>query len=197
MKAPAAWRVALACALFASVLAGAPSRAEAPAAPERSRPRSRAPSERARARPLGEPMNRGIFAFNDGLDRYFLEPVAIGWDFVVPEPVERGDREFLRERRDAAPGRRTICSRPSRQGGRRPRPLRDQHHIRDAGLFDPAGAKGIARRDEDFGQTLGVWGVPAGPYLVLPFFGPSSPRDAAGSRSIRCSRRSSTSLRGT
>jgi phospholipid-binding lipoprotein MlaA len=48
------------------------------------------------------------------------------------------------------------------------------------GFFDPAGAEGIAPGNEDFGQTLGVWGVPAGPYLVLPFFGPSNPRDTAG-----------------
>ena len=125
-------------------------------------------------------MNRGIFAFNDVLDRYFLEPVAIGWDFVVPEPGQRGIANFFA---NAATPRRVandlLQAKFDKAGADLARFLINTG-FGLGGFFDPAGAKGIAPGNEDFGQTLGVWGVGAGPYLVLPFFGPSNPRDTAG-----------------
>jgi len=191
MKASAAWRVALACALFASPLAVTPSRAEEPAvedageAPAAEEPAAEDAGEApaAEQRAVYDPwvtMNRGIFAFNDVLDRYFLEPVAIGWDFVVPEPGQRGIANFFA---NAATPRRLVndllqwkLDKAGNDLGR----FAINTTFGVLGFFDPAGAEGIAPGNEDFGQTLGVWGMPAGPYLVLPFFGPSSPRDASG-----------------
>ncbi|HKA15963.1 MAG TPA: VacJ family lipoprotein, partial [Myxococcota bacterium] len=108
------------------------------------------------------------------------EPVATGWDWVMPDSVERGIANLFAN--IATPHR---IANDLLQG--KPGKARDDY-CRFAintvfglvGFFDPARAAGIAPGDEDFGQTLGVWGVPFGPYLVLPFFGPSSPRDAAG-----------------
>ncbi len=164
---------ALAIGLFAALLlvgcATAPS--GAPAAAGNGDPAMHDPWER---------MNRGTFAFNEGLDRWFLEPVATGWDFVMPDPVETAIQHFFRNLNfpvvfvndllQAKPiaavedfGRFLVNSTAG-----------------VAGFFDPATFLGMPESDEDFGQTLGVWGVPAGPYLVLPVFGPSNPRDTGG-----------------
>ena len=174
MKEPVSSRVALVCALCAGVLAGAPSRAEEPATGE---------PPAAEQTAVNDPwmtMNRGIFTFNDALDRYFLEPVATGWDFVVPDPAQRGIANFFA---NAATPRRVandlLQAKFDKAGADLARFLINTG-FGLGGFFDPAGAKGIAPGNEDFGQTLGVWGVGAGPYLVLPFFGPSNPRDTAG-----------------
>jgi phospholipid-binding lipoprotein MlaA len=188
MKASAIGPVALACALFASALAGAPSRADEPAAAvvgegEESVAEDAGEAPASEERAVYDPwmtMNRGIFAFNDGLDRYFLEPVAIGWNAVVPEPGQRGIANFFAN--TATPRRLANDLLQGKLGkagddfGR----FAINTTFGVLGFFDPATAEGIAPGNEDFGQTLGVWGVPAGPYLVLPFFGPSSPRDATG-----------------
>jgi phospholipid-binding lipoprotein MlaA len=177
MKASATWRVALACALFASSLTAGPSRAEEAAAEDAGE----APAAEQRA--VYDPwvtMNRGIFSFNDFLDRYFLEPVATGWDFVVPDPVQRGISNFFA---NAATPRRVandLLQWKLDKAGNDLARFAINTGFGFAGFFDPATAKGIAPGDEDFGQTLGVWGLSTGPYLVLPFFGPSSPRDATG-----------------
>ena len=177
MKASAWWGVALACALFASVLTGVPSRAEEPAAEDAGEV---AVDEPGAVHDPWVTMNRGIFSFNDFLDRYFLEPVAIGWDFVVPEPGQRGIANFFA---NAATPRRVandLLQWKLDKAGADLARFAINTGFGFLGFFDPAGAKGIAPGNEDFGQTLGVWGVPNGPYLVLPFFGPSSPRDTAG-----------------
>lgn len=125
-------------------------------------------------------MNRGIFWFNDQCDVYVLEPVAKGWDMVVPERAETGISNFFANLRfpvvmvndllQGKPGAAAI------DVGR----FMVNTTFGLAGLFDPASIWGLERHNEDFGQTLGVWGVPPGPYLVLPLFGPSNPRDTAG-----------------
>ena len=174
MKGTVSSRVALACAIYASVLAGAPSRAEEPATSEPPT------AEQSAVNDPWMTMNRGIFAFNDGLDRYFLEPVAAGWDFVVPEPAQRGIANFFA---NAATPRRVandLLQAKFDKAGLDLARFVINTGFGLGGLFDPAGAKGITPGNEDFGQTLGVWGVGAGPYLVLPFFGPSNPRDTAG-----------------
>jgi phospholipid-binding lipoprotein MlaA len=140
--------------------------------------------------PLGEPesrvwdpwegMNRGFFAFNEYADRWVLEPLATGWDTVVPEPVQQGIDNFFD---NLGTPRRIVNdvlqAKPAKAGSDLGRLLLNTT-FGIGGLFDVAGAQGYPPADEDFGQTLGVWGTPAGPYLVLPFFGPSSPRDAVG-----------------
>ena len=127
-----------------------------------------------------EGFNRGIFRFNEGADKYVVGPVARGWDFVVPDEVEfaidrffdnarfpiRFVNDLLQEKLVYAVedfGRFVINS-----------------SIGLAGLFDPASKLGLMGHNEDFGQTLGHWGVPPGPYLVLPILGPSSPRHVLG-----------------
>jgi phospholipid-binding lipoprotein MlaA len=127
-----------------------------------------------------QPMNRAFFSFNEFLDRWMIEPVATGWDVVVPDPAQRGIANFFA---NAATPRRIIndllqgkLAKAGDDFGR----FAINTTFGIGGLFDPAGAEGIAPGDEDFGQTLGVWGSPPGPYLVLPLFGPSSPRDTAG-----------------
>jgi len=127
-----------------------------------------------------ERTNRGIFSFNEGLDRWFLEPVATGWDFVMPDPVQSSLKRFFRNL-----GFPVVFVNDLLQG----KPVAAAQDVGRfllnstagvAGLFDAASEAGLPENDEDFGQTLGVWGVPPGPYLVLPLLGPSSPRDTGG-----------------
>ncbi len=127
-----------------------------------------------------EPMNRRIFWFNETADRYVIEPVAIGWDTVLPDLVQECISNFFRNL--AMPPRLVnalLQGKPVvalEEVGR----FLVNTTVGLGGLFDPATPGGIPLHDEDFGQTLGVWGVPPGPYLVLPILGPSSPRDAVG-----------------
>jgi phospholipid-binding lipoprotein MlaA len=163
-----------------ALVTGAPSRAQ-PVPEQAVEHQSEAGASEGRA--VGdpwEPMNRGIFAFNDRLDRWLLEPIAIGWDTVVPDPAQRGIANVFA---NLATPRRVandlLQAKPAKAGDDLGRFIINTT-FGILGIFDPAGAEGIAPGDEDFGQTLGVWGVPPGPFLVLPFFGPSSPRDASG-----------------
>ncbi len=124
-----------------------------------------------------ERMNRGTHRFNTAIDRAVLRPVAVGYRNHVPAPVRVGVNNFLENL--AYP---TTIVNNLLQGK-----VKDTFNdigrftvnstIGLAGLFDPATRFGFAKNDEDFGQTLGRWGVPAGPYVVLPFFGPSTMRD--------------------
>jgi phospholipid-binding lipoprotein MlaA len=172
-------RVAAGTLLLASALAAAvPSRAQP--VPEAVTEGETPEDEQRAIWDPWQPMNRGIFAFNDFIDRYLLEPLATGWDVVVPDPAQRGIANFFA---NAATPRRIAndllqgkLDKAGNDFGR----FAINTTFGVLGLFDPAGAEGIAPGNEDFGQTLGVWGTPAGPYLVLPLLGPSNPRDAAG-----------------
>jgi len=127
-----------------------------------------------------ERMNRKVFWFNDKLDTYALEPAARGWDFVVPDVLERSIDNFsnnllmpLRLANNLLQGKpRAAFDAVSR--------FILNSTLGMAGLFDPATQVGLPEKPEDFGQTLGVWGVGPGPYLVLPFLGPSTVRDTGG-----------------
>jgi phospholipid-binding lipoprotein MlaA len=127
-----------------------------------------------------EPMNRKIFAFNEGVDRWLLEPVATGWDFVMPEVVQTSFGNFfdhmllpIRFANDV------LQAKPAAAYETAWRAVINST-VGLGGLFDPASAWSVAKSDEDFGQTLGRWGAPPGPYLVLPLLGPSNPRDTVG-----------------
>jgi phospholipid-binding lipoprotein MlaA len=125
-----------------------------------------------------ERMNRGTHRFNDAVDRAVLKPVATGYRSHVPRLIQTGVDNVLQHL--AFP---TTIVNDLLQ-------LKITDTLIDlgrfavnstlgiGGLLDPASHFGIPRNDEDFGQTLGRWGVPSGPYLVLPLFGPSSVRDA-------------------
>ncbi len=124
-----------------------------------------------------ERMNRGTHRFNMAIDKAVLKPVAVGYRRHVPGGVRVSVSNFL----DNLAYPTTIINNLLQ--------LKVKDTLSDigrfalnttvgiGGLFDPASRFGIPKNDEDFGQTLGRWGVPAGPYLVLPFFGPSTMRD--------------------
>jgi phospholipid-binding lipoprotein MlaA len=127
-----------------------------------------------------ERMNRGTFRFNEGADRWVVEPIAKGIDFVLPDPVERSIRKFFDN--SMIPihfGNALLQFKPVSAVEDLARFVINTT-IGVAGFFDPATDFGLEAHREDFGQTLGFWGVPPGPYLVLPLLGPSNPRDTVG-----------------
>jgi phospholipid-binding lipoprotein MlaA len=127
-----------------------------------------------------EPMNRGIFAFNETLDQYAIEPVATAWDFVVPNVVETSIEDFFTNlNMPIVFANDVLQAKPEAAGWDIVRFLFNST-FGLAGFIDIATMVEIPENDEDFGQTLGVWGVPQGPYLVIPILGPSSLRDGVG-----------------
>lgn len=138
----------------------------------------------ARAEPADydpwEKLNRPIFSFNDKLDVYVLEPAAKGWDFVVPARAQGALSDaFANARFPVDFTNALLQGKPADAGATLGRFLLNSS-LGMAGLFDVAGAAGLPGREEDFGQTLGVWGLGNGPYLVLPVLGPATIRDACG-----------------
>jgi phospholipid-binding lipoprotein MlaA len=127
-----------------------------------------------------EGFNRGVQRFNDGVDEAVLEPVAEGYRRLVPSFVRTGVANFFGNLGDGWSAVNHLLQ--GKPGDALDMTLRVAVNTTFGlgGLLDVASEAGIERRSEDFGQTLGVWGLPAGPYLVLPLLGPSSLRDAAG-----------------
>ncbi len=138
-------------------------------APTRSDPRD--PWER---------MNRATYAFNDKVDRAVLKPVARGYRSITPHVVQVGVSNFFTN--VTYP---TVMVNDLLQGQFTPfvhdtSRLLVNTVLGIGGLFDPATPMGLEKNDRDFGQTLGVWGVKSGPYLVIPLLGPSDVRDGFG-----------------
>jgi len=127
-----------------------------------------------------EPVNRGIFYVNDKLYRWVLKPVAKGYKFVVPDPVRVSVRNFFLNL--ATPIRAVNALLQGKFGdtGTELARFGINSTIGIAGLFDAAKEFHLTRVDEDTGQTLGVYGLGPGFYLVLPILGPSDARDAVG-----------------
>jgi phospholipid-binding lipoprotein MlaA len=125
-------------------------------------------------------VNRPIFTFNDKLDRWVLEPVARAWDWVAPDRVQRSVANFFTNLRFPIVAVNDLLQAKPRHMAVDFARFAVNTTVGVAGFLDPATRIGLEKFEEDFGQTLGVWGVPSGPYLVLPVFGPSSPRDALG-----------------
>jgi phospholipid-binding lipoprotein MlaA len=127
-----------------------------------------------------EKVNRPIFAFNMFFDEWLLEPVAIAWDWVLPRRVELSIHYFFQNLlMPVRIGNDLLQLKPVaalEDVGR----LIVNTSVGIGGLFDVATAGGLPQHNEDFGQTLGYWGVPAGPYLMWPVLGPSNPRDTVG-----------------
>jgi phospholipid-binding lipoprotein MlaA len=126
-----------------------------------------------------ENWNRKVFAFNEGLDEKVLKPVATAYTDIVPQPVRRGVGNFFGNVQDAWSGVNNFLQGKVALG------LQDVLRFGTNTLFglfgfvDVATEMGFDHQYEDFGQTLGRWGVGAGAYVVLPVFGPSTVRDAA------------------
>jgi len=127
-----------------------------------------------------ESMNRKIFWFNDKFDGYVLKPVATGWDKVVPTPVERSIGNFFSNLRFPVDAGNDLLQVKFKKTGVAIGRFVVNTTIGVAGFFDPASGWGLERSNEDLGQTFGFYGIPPGPYLVLPILGPSDPRDAVG-----------------
>lgn len=125
-----------------------------------------------------EPFNRSVHAFNDTVDQAVLRPVAKGYETVVPEPVRFAVGNFFGNLADVWTAvNQLLQGKPIEATSDLYRVLINST-LGLAGVVDLASAIGIEKHHEDFGQTLAVWGVPSGPYLVLPFLGPSTLRDA-------------------
>jgi len=127
-----------------------------------------------------EPMNRAIFNFNEVIDDSILEPIAKGYQTITPDPVEDSISNFFNNLGEIS----TIINSALQLNINKTISSSSRLIINSTigvfGLFDVASSIGIEKHKEDFGQTLGFYGIPSGPYLVLPFFGPSSFRDAPG-----------------
>ncbi len=126
-----------------------------------------------------EGFNRGVWWFDDRLDRFVLEPIAVSWRFVTPTVVRTRLRNVFQNLGYPLRFVNNLLQGDVQQAGRETGRFLMNTTVGVAGIFDPASRYGLEMREEDFGQTLGVWGVPPGAYLVLPFFGPSGVRDAA------------------
>jgi len=127
-----------------------------------------------------EPFNRKVYAFNDTVDKAVLKPVAKGYVAVVPQLARRGVTNFFNNLGMVVT---TLNDALQLKGTKVPvdfARFTTNVVFGFAGLIDVASELKIENRNEDFGQTLGYWGVGSGPYLMLPFFGPSSTRDAPG-----------------
>jgi phospholipid-binding lipoprotein MlaA len=133
----------------------------------------------SKADPL-EGLNRATFKLNDALDNAVLKPVAKGYKFITPQPVRTGVSNVFANVGDVATAANNLLQgKPTNALSDTGRVLINST-IGVLGLFDVASALGLEKHDEDFGQTLGSWGVPSGPYLVLPLLGPSTVRDSVG-----------------
>ena len=125
-----------------------------------------------------EGFNRAMYTFNDKLDRYFLKPVAKGYRAALPTPVRRSVSNFFGNLHDPAIMLNNLLQGKPGQATSDLSRFMVNTTFGVFGLFDVASQWDLPKHDEDFGQTLAVWGVGDGPYLVLPFFGPSNMRDA-------------------
>lgn len=132
------------------------------------------------ARDPYEGFNRKVFAFNEGVDKAVLKPVAKGYVAVVPQIARRGVTNFF-----SNIGMIVTTFNDALQGKGTKVPVDFARFTTNVvfglgGLIDVASELQIENRNEDFGQTMGYWGAGSGPYLVLPFLGPSNVRDGAG-----------------
>jgi phospholipid-binding lipoprotein MlaA len=128
-----------------------------------------------------EKFNRSMYAFNEVVDKYALEPVARGYRAITPEPVREGVGNVLHNLRAPVTFANDVLQAAPARAGTTVARFGINSTVGVLGIFDVASTMGLEKHSEDFGQTLGRWGVPAGPYLVLPLMGPSTVRDTAGS----------------
>lgn len=127
-----------------------------------------------------EPFNRTVFNLNDGLDRAIFKPVATVYKEITPSPVRTGVNNFFNNIADVwSVVNNALQFKPKEtlETGMR---VAFNTIFGFAGILDIGTEMRLARNSQNFGQTLGYWGIESGPYVVLPFFGPSSVRDTVG-----------------
>jgi phospholipid-binding lipoprotein MlaA len=127
-----------------------------------------------------EPWNRAVHSFNTAVDRAVLKPVAQGYLAVMPGFAQTGVRNLFSNLNDVTVVANDLLQLKLEQTSRDFMRLAFNSTFGLLGLLDVASEMGLQKNNEDFGQTLGRWGVGAGPYLVLPFLGPSNIRDTVG-----------------
>ncbi len=125
-----------------------------------------------------ESFNRSMYSFNKGLDKVVLRPVAVAYDTVMPEVVDDRVDNAISNFSDIRNFLNSLLQAKFKYAGVSISRLVINSTIGIGGLFDPAKSMGLEQHKEDFGQTLAHWGVGSGPYLMLPFMGPSTVRDA-------------------
>jgi phospholipid-binding lipoprotein MlaA len=127
-----------------------------------------------------EGWNRSVQSFNDGLDDYFMKPVAEGYQAVTPSFVDRGVTNFFSNVDDITVVINDLLQFKLAQTGMDTGRFLINTTAGLGGFVDIASMMSLPKHSEDLDQTLGVWGVPTGPYLVMPLVGPSSPRGLLG-----------------
>ena len=132
----------------------------------------------ADARDPWESMNRSIYNFNDALDTVAIKPAAKVYETVLPEPVRKGIHNVLGNLGDVWSIANSALQLKGRAAAETLMRVSVNTFFGFAGVLDVATEMQLKKNKEDFGQTLGYWGVKPGPYVVLPVFGPSTLRDA-------------------
>ncbi|MBJ6725215.1 MlaA family lipoprotein [Geomesophilobacter sediminis] len=127
-----------------------------------------------------EGFNRSMYRFNFYLDKFVLIPVVHGYELVTPTFVQNRVSGIFNNLSEIRNLTNSMVQLKGVESATTLGRFVTNSTLGLGGMFDPATRLGLARRDEDFGKTLGYWGVESGPYLVLPFFGPSSVRDTGG-----------------
>jgi phospholipid-binding lipoprotein MlaA len=133
--------------------------------------------------PVNDPwegFNRKVHSFNMTLDRYFMRPVAVAYDTVMPEPLQRGVRNFFKNLDYPVTFFNQLLQGKFKEGG-----ISTGRFVLNTtfglfGFIDVASKAGVPQYDEDLGQTMAVWGYENSRYLVLPLFGPRTVRDTIG-----------------
>ena len=127
-----------------------------------------------------ESFNRSMFAFNEGADKYAFKPVAQGYDFIMPGFASKGVSNFFNNIDDIVVFFNQLLQFKMTEAVATSARFVFNTTFGIFGLIDVATYMDLPKQNEDFGQTLAVWGVGSGPYLVLPLIGPSTIRDTAG-----------------
>jgi phospholipid-binding lipoprotein MlaA len=127
-----------------------------------------------------EPINRPIYVFNDWLDRWLLRPVAKGYDTVAPKPVKYAVTNFFSNWATPVYVVNHVLQGSVGAAARQTARFAINTTLGLGGIIDAAQDANLPREDTGFGITLGKWGAGDGPYMMLPLFGPSNPRDAVG-----------------
>ncbi|RMG42267.1 MAG: VacJ family lipoprotein [Candidatus Dadabacteria bacterium] len=127
-----------------------------------------------------EGFNRAVFSFNEKFDHYLMKPVAQGYDFIFPEPVKRGVSNFFENIKYPSYLVSDLLQFKFKRAARHTGRFLVNSTLGLGGLADIASCLGLEQEKTDFAVALAYHGIPSGPYLVLPFLGPSSVRDAFG-----------------
>jgi phospholipid-binding lipoprotein MlaA len=135
-------------------------------------------TDRSEAYDPWQGLNRKTFAFNDALDKAVMKPIAQGYQKVTPAFAQEGVNNFYSNLEDIGTSLNNFLQGKPKAGMNDMARLVVNSVFGVFGLWDVATPLGFEKHDEDFGQTLGHWGAPPGPYFVIPFLGPSTVRDA-------------------